>query len=411
MAKCRASGLALLVPSRSPEIQLLVFASTPPPVHGQSVMVQTLVEGLAAVAPEIHVHPINPRLSRDATDIGRWRLGKLAALLGACARAWRLRLRHGAMAFYYVPAPAKRSAFFRDLLVMLLCRPFFKTLVLHWHAVGLGSWLANGATAPERWLARALLGRADLALVLAPELAADAQLLAPRRIAVVPNGIEAGPALAAGSPTASRQPPARQTCDPEQRVEDNVPHRFHVLFLGLGSREKGLFDTLTAIAIANQRTPGAFRLTVAGGFASVGEEQAFHAGAKALGPSVVHHVGFADAAQKAALFADADVFCFPTSYAHEGQPLVLLEALAHDVPIITTRWRAIPGILPAGHVWFVEPGRPDQLAAALLSARESPRPSGQLRAHYLAHFTRAQHLQSLATALSSLSRTPSHAAR
>src|SRR6185503_2192565 len=107
-------------------------------------------------------------------------------------------------------------------------------------------------------------------------------------------------------------------------------------------------------------------------------------------------------AQKRALFAAADVFCFPTAYAHEGQPLALVEALAHDVPIVTTRWRAIPGMLPAEHVWFVEHGCPAQIADALLAAQVAPRPNGALRRHYLAHFTPAAHLATLRAALRSI---------
>lgn len=383
------------MPSRS--LPLLVFAQTPPPVHGQSLMVQTLVDGVLAVAPAIRLHHVNPRLSHHAADIGRWRPGKLVALLNACTRAWQLRLQHGPMVFYYVPAPAKRSALYRDLLVMLLCRPFFSRRVLHWHAVGLGAWLATKATPPERWLAHSLLGRADLAIVLAPELTADAQLFRPRRIAVVPNGI------ADPDGSSCTHHPVTETNEPNERdTRATTPPRdrvTEVLFLGLGSREKGLFDTLTAVAIANRREPGAFRLTVAGDFASAADEAAFRSQVETLGPEIIRHVGFAEPAQKHALFAAADVFCFPTHYAHEGQPLALIEALAHDVPIVTTRWRAIPSMMPAEHVWFVDPGRPDQLAAALLAARTAPRPRGQLRAHYLAHFTRERHLAALAEAL------------
>ena len=363
-------------------MQLLVFAHTPPPIHGQSLMVQTLVEGLPSIITPLRVFHVNPRLSRDSSDVGRWRLGKFFALVAACGRALRLRARHGRTIFYYVPAPARRGALYRDWLVMLLCRPFFGALVLHWHAVGLGEWLVRRATPPERWLTRALLGRATLSIALAPELIADAQLLSPRRIAIVPNGV-ADP----GAPT------------PRDRA---VTTPFEILFLGLGSREKGLFDTLTAVEIALAREPGGFRLTVAGGFASAADNRAFLARAKTLGADVVQHIGFADEARKRALFASADVFCFPTSHPYEGQPLALIEALAHDVPIITTRWRAIPGMLPTTHVWFVDPARPDQIAEALLAARRSERPHGKLREHYLAHFTRERHLEELATALLSL---------
>ncbi len=361
-------------------MKLLVFAHTPPPVHGQSVMIATLLEGLRG-DPEVELLHVNPRLSRDAADIGRWRPGKIFALLAACGRAWGLRLRHGTMAFYYVPAPGKRGALYRDWLVMLLCRPCFRRLVLHWHAVGLGDWLACHATPPERWLTRVLLGRADLAIVLAPELSADAQALAPHQIAIVPNGVP------------DPGPPSIRTAQ----------FQCEVLSLGLGSRSKGLFDTLEGVALAHARMPKGFRLTFAGSFENAEDEREFQARSASLGPGVVRWVGFANEAAKRELFSTASVFCFPTSYPHEGQPLTLIEALAHDVPIITTRWRAIPGLLPPGHVWFVEPGRPDQIADALLARtrREGP-PAGVLRAHYLAHFTREHHLAALAQALRAL---------
>ncbi|HYP15897.1 MAG TPA: glycosyltransferase family 4 protein, partial [Opitutus sp.] len=234
-----------------------------------------------------------------------------------------------------------------------------------------------------------LLGRADLSLVLAPELASDARQLAPRRLAVVANGLAVRRAA----------PPVRVPAD-----RDDRPTR--VLFLGLCSAEKGVFDTLTALAIANRRQPGALHLTVAGSFASTRDQHAFFSQVQALGPEFVEHVGFADAERKHALFAAADLFCFPTCYPHEGQPLVLLEALAHDLPIVTTRWRAIPGMLPPEHVYLVDSGRPDQLADALLTARRGPQPAGKLRAHYESHFTPERHLAILAAALRSHVRSP-----
>ena len=361
-------------------MRLLVFAHTPPPVHGQSVMVATLVDGLRG-DPDIEVLHVNPRVSRDAADVGRARVGKLFPLVRAVFAAWLLRAHHGRAAFYYVPAPGgQRGSLYRDFIVMLLCRPFFSALVLHWHASGLGEWLATRATPPERWLARGLLGRADVSLVLAPALSSDARTLRSRRVSVVANCV-ADPG----------EPPPRPTGAPGAVCE--------VLFLGLCTRDKGLFATLDAVALAHRRGPGGFRLTVAGSFASAIEHEEFQARLASLPADLIRYVGFADAARKHALFSTADVFCFPTAYPHEGQPLVLMEAMACDVPIVTTRWRAIPDMLPDKHAWFVEHGSPEQIATALLAASQSPRPNGALRRHYLAHFTPAQHLATLKSAL------------
>jgi glycosyltransferase involved in cell wall biosynthesis len=361
-------------------MKLLVLAQTPPPLHGQSLMVQTLLEGLPPRG--VAVQHVDLRVSHDTAEIGRWRPGKIGRVLGACLRAIRVRLRDSCDTLYYVPAPGKRGALYRDWAVLLLCRPFFRHLVLHWHATGLTGWLETHATAPERALTRLLLGRADLSLVLADELRGDATWLRSRRIKIVPNGINDPAPSAARAST-----PTLRSCT--------------VLFLGLGCREKGLFDTLEAVLLANQRAPGSFRLLAAGSFTSHEDERAFRARADAAGDTV-RHVGHADDARKRALFAEADVFCFPTYYPHEGQPLVLLEALAHNVPIVTTRWRAIPGMLPKELVWYVAPGRPAEVAEALWAARTAERGSGSLRAHYLAHFTRDRHLATLQDALATL---------
>lgn len=345
-------------------------------------MVRTLVEGLPALG--IAAHHVNFLLSHDAADIGRWRPGKIWAAFSCAGRAITARFRYGCDTLYYVPAPAKRGALYRDWLVMALTRPFFKNLILHWHAIGLTAWLDREATAVERVLTQSLLGRADLSLVLANELRADAEYLRARRIAIVPNGI--------ANPAASSPPrAARAHTEPTE-----------VLFLGLGCRSKGLFDTVEAVALANKNEPGAFRLTLAGGFASTEDEREFRTRAAALGEAV-RHLGFANDAQKHALLARADVLCFPTSYAAEGQPLVLIEALAHNLPIITTRWRAIPGMLPpSGAVGFVEPAQPGQISDALRAVRHADRQNDCLRRHFLAHFTRDQHLSALRTALATL---------
>ena len=45
-------------------MKLLVLAQIPPPIHGQSLMVQTLLDALPIVAPDIELHHVNLPLSR-----------------------------------------------------------------------------------------------------------------------------------------------------------------------------------------------------------------------------------------------------------------------------------------------------------------------------------------------------------
>ena len=74
-------------------MKLLVLAQVPPPVHGQSLMVWTLVAGLPAHG--IGLEHVNLRLSRDSADIGGWRPGKIPAVLDACLHALVARFTRG----------------------------------------------------------------------------------------------------------------------------------------------------------------------------------------------------------------------------------------------------------------------------------------------------------------------------
>jgi colanic acid/amylovoran biosynthesis glycosyltransferase len=64
------------------------------------------------------------------------------------------------------------------------------------------------------------------------------------------------------------------------------------------------------------------------------------------------------------LYASAAIFCLP-SFA-EGVPGVLMEAMAMELPVLSTRITGVPELIDDGHTGLlVAPGRTDQLADAL----------------------------------------------
>src|SRR6267378_4359783 len=117
-------------------MKLLVFAHTPPPHHGQSYMVQLMVEGFGGDQRKsgigsnrvetigktpgkgqrergefgVECYHVDARLSQKLEDIGDFRVGKFLLLLGYCLQAIWCRARYGVTNFYYIPAPGKRSA-------------------------------------------------------------------------------------------------------------------------------------------------------------------------------------------------------------------------------------------------------------------------------------------------------------
>jgi glycosyltransferase involved in cell wall biosynthesis len=68
----------------------------------------------------------------------------------------------------------------------------------------------------------------------------------------------------------------------------------------------------------------------------------------------------------AATLQDFDVFVF--SSVNEGLPLVILEAMAAGLPIVTTDVGGIPEVLPKESAWLCPPGDAEALAGAMLHA-------------------------------------------
>ncbi len=401
-------------------MKLLVFAHIPPPHHGQSYMVKLMIDGLGGDARRrgksaisnqqsaIACYHVNARFSDDMEDIGTFRIGKALLVFRYCVEAVWCRFRHGVRAFYYVPAPGKRAALYRDWMVMILCRPFFHDFVHHWHASGLGDWLRQEGNFFERWLTHRLLDRPALGVALAIPGMRDALWFRSGQVEVVANGIpDPCPNFDTHILPRRRQRLAARIAllkgQPPESATTGDPAVFRVLYLAHCTREKGVFETVEGVLRAQAQLTAAsaplrLRLTVAGAFLDSAEEREFRtrlAQPDCAGPDpCVTYAGFVSGEQKAALLQESDAFCFPTYYPAEGQPVNLIEAMAHGLATITTRWRAIPEILPPDYLGFVPPRSPDAVAAALTTALTSDC-AVQLRHAFVARFTEARYLQTM----------------
>jgi glycosyltransferase involved in cell wall biosynthesis len=100
------------------------------------------------------------------------------------------------------------------------------------------------------------------------------------------------------------------------------------------------------------------------------EEQALAGRARALG--VAARVKFAGYRRDVpALLSAADLFVISSQ--NEGLPVVLLEAMAAAVPVVSTDVGAIPRVIRAGQSgWIVPAGHADALGDALLEALRQP---------------------------------------
>jgi colanic acid/amylovoran biosynthesis glycosyltransferase len=155
------------------------------------------------------------------------------------------------------------------------------------------------------------------------------------------------------------QPPAERAGDDDAA---------EILFVGRLLHGKGLSLLLEAVATLRRRG-----LEVTASIVGDGPARgAYEADARRLG--VAQHVRFVGAVGQdeiRAHYARADVFCLP-SFA-EGVPVVAMEAMAMELPVVSTRIMGIPELVEDGmHGLLVAPGRADVLAEALDRLVRSP---------------------------------------
>jgi glycosyltransferase involved in cell wall biosynthesis len=180
-----------------------------------------------------------------------------------------------------------------------------------------------------------------------------------------------------------------------------------VLYLAHCTREKGLFDSIKGVALANEKlaarkSPFTIQLNVAGNFVNGEEKAEFDRivdSPETRGQ--VRYLGFISNGEKKAALRQADFFCFPTYYQNENQPVNLIEAMAFGLPILTTRWRSLPELLPPGYRCLVDVRAPDQIAEAMLASIVDANDES-FREIFLRNFTIDQHLAALAGAFHSI---------
>ena len=366
---------------------------------------------------EIRCYHVNTQFSSSIEDMGAARFGKILLVFRYCFEALWCRIRHGVKTFYFAPAPPKRPALYRDWIVMLICRPFFRHFVHHWHAAGTMDWLEQEGSAIDRCVTRLLLGKPALGIALATANLRDPLWLQSRHVEIVPNGIH--DPLPAFTEKALPRRRARLTArklalrshgiPPEVASDAGAdPTVFRLLYLGHCLREKGIFETVEGVARAHQGlkaqgSPITLHLTVAGDFASADDRTEF--ASRTAQPDlagVVHYAGFVNGEEKARLLLESDCLCFPTYCDSFG--LVVVEAMAFGLSVVATRWRALPEILPADYPGFVGIRDPAAIAECIPNLFEED--GTRLRTRFEERFTAAAHLQRLEAALLSLQMRP-----
>ncbi|WP_221888086.1 glycosyltransferase family 4 protein [Geodermatophilus aquaeductus] len=233
-----------------------------------------------------------------------------------------------------------RGSFLRKAILIRVCRLARVPVVTHVHD-GTFDEFYRGLGRVAQGFVRRTFSHSDVVLALGPRWAARLRALFPDvDVRAVPNGVS------------HRRP------QPVDQPEDGV----HVVFLGQIGDLKGTFDLLTAWgALRWPAGSGHPRLTIAGN----GEVDRARAVRRTLpNASSVEVLDWLDPADVGALLDSAHVLVLPST--HEGQPMSVLEAMAHGLCIVASDVGGVPDLVEDGTTAVLLPPRdPVRLAATL----------------------------------------------
>lgn len=330
------------------EKSLLLIGPEPPPATGMELATEALaVELRRSGLAHLRLNTADPE--DELGNRGNWTTHnvRLAVrhLLEACRKSFRSEV--GAI---YLPIAQEFPGLIRDVGFLLVAGAARKPVIVHLHGGAFAAFYESQSRL-SRWLLRATVGRATLGIVLTDHLRPSLEcVLPPDRVVVIPNGIDL-------------------------EVRDNsavADGEVVVLFLSALYRWKGTLVFIEAFARARSACPF-LRATMAGEWASAATRDEALALTERLGiADYLTFTGGVGQPEKSRLYGAASIFCFP-SLITEGQPLVILEAMAAGLPVVATGWPGIADTIVDGETGLlVEHPTPDAFADALIRLADGP---------------------------------------
>lgn len=318
-----SSALPDLSENAAAPLRILIIGSLPPPLGGTSVSLQQLVSDLGTLQ-NVQLKIVNTNsLIRDKRKARFAGLAALQVALGQIVQNTStvdiVTLHVSLFALPYIGP-----------LVLLIARFYKKPLLIrrfgghdHYELRGFKFFLADKTIrTADCYLAqtRAMVERAEAGGI------AQVRWFPTSRPRLVSRA----------------ESPPRRTC-----------RRF--LYLSHVKRAKGIFEIIQAA----ERLRGDVTVDVYGPFYDELDESIF-----ADCHNVKYH-GILPQKQVPQVLADHDALLLPTYYEGEGYPGIILEAFSAGMPVIASRWKAIPELVDESSGLLVEPRDADALCQAM----------------------------------------------
>jgi len=291
----------------------------------------------------------------------------------------------------YLTLSTSRGGFLRNAALIAWAAVLRRRIVVHLHGGGFAEFFEAAGPRFQSFILKTM-ERVTCIVALGERLVDQFSMIPAYRekVVIIPNGF----------PANMEVPPGRL-----RRIEPGEPLR--ILYLSNLVPSKGILFLIEAVKVLREQG-NLIRLDIAGSLkdaGSSGEESyrqfvdQFESACGRLSDTCAYH-GTVFGEQKQRLFEQAHIFCLPTYYPWEGQPISIIEALAYGLPVISTPHKGIPEqVIDGRNGFLVEPRSSEAIADALLRLLEDPdrcaRFSREARRHFEENFTREVHQERL----------------
>jgi len=308
-----------------PKNKILLFIKTPPPVNGATIMNQ-IVEDNHLIKENFFVRSIPIHYVSDIKDFGKISYDKILKVINVLFKLIYELIFHRPDLVYFQVSP-KGFAFLRDFMFSLIIKIRKVNILYHLHGKGIQDEAKNNL---KKILYRLLFNNSKV-ICLSGMLTDDIREVYSGNPFVVNNGIPVN------------NLPIKK---------DTINLEFKVIYLSNLYESKGIKIFLDSLKILKEKKKK-FKAVIIGKEADWTKSKIndFCLNNNLL--KNVEYLGAQYGEAKKEILDKIDVFVFPTFYANEAFPLVILEAMQLGLPVISTFEGAIPEIVDDGLTGFL----------------------------------------------------------